>query len=229
MLSSCSQPSIALSLSLSLSVSLACSRCNGDLLLTRYVMCSACLFYVGRLYSCTPSVWWLINLWLLRVECHFDMCASILLGKVTDFLWQRDALLGGFHRAFSWPVENGEGELRWPVLQSVLFRHTHTMEVFLWHSRDLMTIAQVSYHVTVSVQPRLKLCCFCHFTGCVASVIITLLLIYYSPRNWHTTVHWSQRKTNDSNSIAVEYGDWLAKQTIDSYAIHKQRSPMFSI
>jgi len=53
--------------------------------------------------------------------------------------------------------------------------HTHTMGVSLGHSRDLMTIAQVSYHVTVSVQPRRKLCCFCHFTGCVASVTITLL------------------------------------------------------
>ena len=46
------------------------------------------------------------------------------------------------------------------------------MGVSLGHSRDLMTIAQVSYHVTVSVQPRDKLCCFCHFTGCVGTVIL---------------------------------------------------------
>ena len=38
------------------------------------------------------------------------------------------------------------------------------MAVSLGHSRDLMTIAQVSYHVTVSVQPRDKLCCFCHYS-----------------------------------------------------------------
>jgi len=56
--------------------------------------------------------------------------------------------------------------------------HTHTMTVSLGHSRDLMTIAQVSYHVTVSVQPHIKLCCFCHFTGCVQTLIINLLTHY---------------------------------------------------
>ena len=61
--------------------------------------------------------------------------------------------------------------------------HTHTLGVSLGHSRDLMTIAQVSYNVTVSVQPRLKLCWFCHFTGCVRSLILpggfSLSLLHY--------------------------------------------------
>jgi len=67
------------------------------------------------------------------------------------------------------------------------------MAVSLGHSRDLMTIAQVSYHVTVSVQPRHKLCCFCHFTGCVGSVTLPGVLelsfyrvcwnCHYSPTN----------------------------------------------
>jgi len=50
------------------------------------------------------------------------------------------------------------------------------MGVSLGHSRDLMTIAQVSYNVTASVQPRLKLCWFCHFTGWLRPLTITLLL-----------------------------------------------------
>ena len=50
------------------------------------------------------------------------------------------------------------------------------MGVSLGHSRDLMTIAQVSYNVTASVQPRLKLCWFSHFTGWVRPLTITLLL-----------------------------------------------------
>jgi len=57
------------------------------------------------------------------------------------------------------------------------------MGVSLGHSRDLMTIAQVSYNVTASVQPRLKLCWFCHFTGCLRSLILPggfgLSLLHY--------------------------------------------------
>ena len=61
------------------------------------------------------------------------------------------------------------------------------MAVSLGHSRDLMTIAQVSYHVTVSVQPCDKLCCFCHFTGCVGTVILPGVLLLSLFPYYHVT------------------------------------------
>ena len=66
------------------------------------------------------------------------------------------------------------------------------MGVSIGHSRDLMTIAQVSYNVTASVQPRHKLCWFCHFTGCVRSLILpgVLELSFYrvcSASHYYTT------------------------------------------
>ena len=63
--------------------------------------------------------------------------------------------------------------------------HTHTLGVSLGHSRDLMTIAQVSYHVTASVHAAPA-------TNCVASVILpgVLELSFYrvcSASHYYTT------------------------------------------
>ena len=138
--------------------------CNGDLLLTRYVLCMPLLCgWVVVLYSIymvahkpITSLCW-VSFWHVCIDFAWES---------NRFLWQRDTLLWDFHRTFFSVT---------CTVVCTLPTHTYTMGVSIGHSRDLMTIVQVSYHVTVSEQPRHKLCCFCHFTGCVGSHTITLL------------------------------------------------------